>query len=284
MYQLGFTIVYDETNVPMPKGNASNRVPFTFRWSRRDTNHGYQIIYHKCLEVELRLSFNRWLDQRSYMIKSLCHQIKLNRNEIISCIKITIRLSTRRVSEIDFHWIYFKSVSDSKINSTETKINVKIWSGLRMGIPIYTPKRYAITDITCAKMNHRGIGFRLKLIPIEFFARDQKFLFHFKIILISSEKNINKILRFAIGLKILKGTNESKWNWILGTGTFMNLNKILIKPYPHFGSLWHLWAISYNYGNSLTATVTMDMVWSGIVQHKTIQRKLIQSRKWKQVK
>ena len=42
-----------------------------------------------------------------------------------------------------------------------------------MGILIYTPKRYAISDITCAKMNHRGIGFRLKLIPIEFFARDQ---------------------------------------------------------------------------------------------------------------
>ena len=162
-------------SVSMPKGNASNRVPFirTLRWSQRNTNHGYLIINHKCREVELRLSLNRWLNQRSYTIKSLCHQIKLNRNEIISCIKITIRLSTRRVSEIDFHWIYFKSVSDSKINSTETKFNMKIWSGLMMGIPIYTPKRYAITDITCAKMNHRGIGFRLKLIPIEFFARDQ---------------------------------------------------------------------------------------------------------------
>ena len=146
---------------------------------------------HKFLEVEVRLSFYRWLDQRSYTIKSLCHQIKFNRHETISCIKIT----DRRVFEVDFRWIYFKSKSDSKINSTETKFNMKIWSWLRMGIPIYTPKRYAITDIACAKMNHQWWFITgLKLIPNEFFAWDQKFLFHFKIILISSEKNRNKKL------------------------------------------------------------------------------------------
>ena len=78
---------------------------------------------HKFLEVEVRLSFYRWLDQRSYTIKSLCHQIKFNRNVTISCIKIT----DRRVFEVDFRWIYFKSQGDSKINSTKTKFNMKIY-------------------------------------------------------------------------------------------------------------------------------------------------------------